>query len=268
MVLSKFTLDGLALFRDNRSCYAEPLAFALVRSTPSLVVVTIPGRDTVLKSRYASVCERAVFVFLSDESSLEAIHQQIISSSPSACLLDSVDVFVDIFGTDAVVALLFRLKDKFPVLAICCEPSVNEEDFKRFLSAADSTIKVQMREGQCVADTVVYKRNGKCTNLTEAFTLSEDLRISSIKYVPSESSHVDPQVTNTEESFDMELKLREKELIAKKQLGLPFTSVTKQSELVTLRMADRKVRVGGQIIYTPDKEDDLDDSDPDDDLNL
>lgn len=33
-------------------------------------------------------------------------------------------------------------------------------------------------------------------------------------------------------------------------------------------MADRKVRVGGQIIYTPDKEDDFDDSDPDDDLNL
>ncbi|KIH54319.1 hypothetical protein ANCDUO_15535 [Ancylostoma duodenale] len=110
-------------------------------------------------------------------------------------------------------------------MTICCEPSINGEEFKRFLSAADSTIKVQMREGQCVADTVVYKRNGKCTNL-------------------------------------------EKELIAKKQLGLPFTSVTKQSELVTLRMADRKVRVGGQIIYTPDKEDDLDDSDPDDDLNL
>ncbi|KIH59118.1 hypothetical protein ANCDUO_10668, partial [Ancylostoma duodenale] len=174
---------------------------------------------------------------------------------------------------------------KFPVLTICCEASMNEEEFKRFLSAADTTVKVQMREGQCVADTVIYKRNGKCTNSSETFTIGKDLRILSTKYVQSEPSHVDPQTTNTEESFDMELKLRvsftavqvfryvtitfkEKELIAKKQLGLPFTSVTKQSELVTLRMADRKVRVGGQIIYTPDKEDDLDDSDPDDDLNL
>ncbi|KAL6735241.1 hypothetical protein Aduo_005700 [Ancylostoma duodenale] len=268
MVLSKLTLDGLALFRDNRLCHAEPLAFAVVRSTPSLVVVTIPGRDIVLKSRYASVCERAAFVFLNEESSLESIHHQIISSSPSACLLDCVDVFLDVFGTDNVVTLLFRLKDKFPVLTICCEASMNEEEFKRFLSAADTTVKVQMREGQCVADTVIYKRNGKCTNSSETFTIGKDLRILSTKYVQSEPSHVDPQTTNTEESFDMELKLREKELIAKKQLGLPFTSVTKQSELVTLRMADRKVRVGGQIIYTPDKEDDLDDSDPDDDLNL
>lgn len=39
-------------------------------------------------------------------------------------------------------------------------------------------------------------------------------------------------------------------------------------ELNDLRLADRKVRVGGKIIYTPDKDDDLDDSDPDDDLNL
>lgn len=40
------------------------------------------------------------------------------------------------------------------------------------------------------------------------------------------------------------------------------------SELVNLRSSDKKVRVGGQIIYTPDEADDLDDSDPDDDLNL
>uniref|UniRef100_A0A1I7XD80 Elongator complex protein 5 n=1 Tax=Heterorhabditis bacteriophora TaxID=37862 RepID=A0A1I7XD80_HETBA len=38
--------------------------------------------------------------------------------------------------------------------------------------------------------------------------------------------------------------------------------------LVNLRHAERKVRVGGQVIYVPDANDDLDDSDPDDDLNL
>ncbi|KAK6048775.1 hypothetical protein COOONC_13720 [Cooperia oncophora] len=68
--------------------------------------------------------------------------------------------------------------------------------------------------------------------------------------------------------MDLEPELSEKELAAKSQLNLPFTSLSKQSELNNLRMADRKVRVGGQIIYTPDKEDDLDDSDPDEDLNL
>ncbi|XGW08725.1 hypothetical protein V3C99_011217 [Haemonchus contortus] len=68
--------------------------------------------------------------------------------------------------------------------------------------------------------------------------------------------------------MDMEPELSEKELAARSQLNLPFTSQFKQSHLNKLRLADRKVRVGGQIIYTPDKEDDLDDSDPDEDLNL
>ena len=39
-------------------------------------------------------------------------------------------------------------------------------------------------------------------------------------------------------------------------------------DLVNLRRSEKKVRVGGQIIYEPDEADDLDDSDPDDDLNL
>ena len=30
----------------------------------------------------------------------------------------------------------------------------------------------------------------------------------------------------------------------------------------------KKVRAGGQIIYTPEEEDDFDDSDPDDDLTI
>jgi hypothetical protein len=39
--------------------------------------------------------------------------------------------------------------------------------------------------------------------------------------------------------------------------------------LVGLNIASgKKVRAGGQIIYTPEKEDDFDESDPDDDLMI
>ena len=35
-----------------------------------------------------------------------------------------------------------------------------------------------------------------------------------------------------------------------------------------MRESERKIRVGGQVIYTPDARDDLDASDPDDDLDI
>ncbi|KAK6013087.1 hypothetical protein OSTOST_21659 [Ostertagia ostertagi] len=93
------------------------------------------------------------------------------------------------------------------------------------------------------------------------------MKIASEKFVPLDVTSVaataDPSI-----ALDLEPELSEKELAAKTRLNLPFTSLSKQSELNSLRLADRKVRVGGQIIYTPDKEDDLDDSDPDEDLNL
>ncbi|CCD73653.1 Elongator complex protein 5 [Caenorhabditis elegans] len=54
----------------------------------------------------------------------------------------------------------------------------------------------------------------------------------------------------------------------KAAMDLPFF-VSRQEDGVALRdAATKKIRVGGQIVYEPDQEDDLDDSDPDDDLNI
>ncbi|EGT52807.1 hypothetical protein CAEBREN_11362 [Caenorhabditis brenneri] len=54
----------------------------------------------------------------------------------------------------------------------------------------------------------------------------------------------------------------------KASMDLPFF-VGRQEDGVAIRdAATKKIRVGGQIVYEPDKDDDLDDSDPDDDLNI
>lgn len=51
-------------------------------------------------------------------------------------------------------------------------------------------------------------------------------------------------------------------------MDLPFF-VGRQEDGVAIRdAATKKIRVGGQIVYEPDRDDDLDDSDPDDDLNI
>lgn len=69
--------------------------------------------------------------------------------------------------------------------------------------------------------------------------------------------------------FDMGLQLREDEREAKQATRLPFVHAQQQKGLVGLNMhSGKRVRAGGQIIYTPDAADDLDDSDPDDDLMI
>ncbi|CAJ0606193.1 unnamed protein product [Cylicocyclus nassatus] len=267
MALRNLKPEGVFLFRDNSLCRAESLALALLGSSRSLLVLTITGREKVLRRRFTTLCDSATFVELERGASLEKVHGQIMSSSPSAFLLDCAELFIELYGVDSVSAFLFRLKEKCAVMTICSESSVPDEQFRRLVSVADTVITLETHEGVCIADIMTYKKNGKHANMKETFSISEDLKISSKKYVPSES--IQAQLNNPRtEILDMEPELGEKERDAKQNLNLPFTSVTKQSDLVSLRLADRKVRVGGQIIYTPDKEDDLDDSDPDDDLNL
>ncbi|KAK6045155.1 hypothetical protein COOONC_17340 [Cooperia oncophora] len=184
MALRTLAPDGFVLLRDNESCHGEALAFALARSSKSLVVLTIPGRENVLRRRYSYSI--ATFICLDSTDSIETIFTKISSCTPSCCILDCVDVFVDMFTVDAIVG-------------------------------------------------------------TETVALNSDLKISSEKFVPLEVTSAAVTVDPTK-AMDLEPEL--------------------SNEIKLWRMADRKVRVGGQIIYTPDKEDDLDDSDPDEDLNL
>lgn len=84
-------------------------------------------------------------------------------------------------------------------------------------------------------------------------------------------------------TFDMGLNLSEEERRSKAATRLPYTHAQNEQGkflsdhqffrifirlgLVSLNITSgRKVRAGGQIIYTPDANDDLEDSDPDDDL--
>uniref|UniRef100_A0A7I4Y8N0 Elongator complex protein 5 n=1 Tax=Haemonchus contortus TaxID=6289 RepID=A0A7I4Y8N0_HAECO len=267
MALRALVPNGFLLLRDNESCHCEPLAFALARSSKSFVIVTITGRENVLRRRYGGRCEGATFTRLDYQTTMERIHGKIVTYSPSCCILDCMDVFVDKFSVDVIAAFISRLKAKFPVIAVCPEASINEEEYNRLHAVANSVIRLQRRGNRSVSELVMYKKNGKRIKATEAFSINADLEIFTEKFEPSDvisaAASEKPSI-----AMDMEPELSEKELAARSQLNLPFTSQFKQSHLNKLRLADRKVRVGGQIIYTPDKEDDLDDSDPDEDLNL
>lgn len=117
--------------------------------------------------------------------------------------------------------------------------------------------------------------------------------------LPLQAPTETPVLPSLTTSFDIGLKLKDSERLgsifflrwliinfraAKQSLQLPYTRMQNEQGLfcfyflycsfmalgmVDIRMSsNKKVRVGGQVIYTPDDGDDLDDSDPDDDLNL
>ncbi|VDN30291.1 unnamed protein product, partial [Cylicostephanus goldi] len=118
---------------------------------------------------------------------------------------------------------------KCAVVTICSESSVPDEQFRRLVSVADTVITLETHEGACVADIMTYKKNGKHANMKETFNISEDMKISSKKFVPSES--LQAQLSNSRlEDLDIEPELGEKERDAKQNLNLPYTSVAKQSD--------------------------------------
>lgn len=114
----------------------------------------------------------------------------------------------------------------FPVIAVCPEHSVNEEEYSRFRAAADSVLRLSTRNGQCVAESTMFKRSGKPITMCETFKVTNDLNISSEKFVPSVTSLTHDDATR---SLDKELKSSEKEFATNLQLGLPFTSPNKQA---------------------------------------
>lgn len=100
--------------------------------------------------------------------------------------------------------------------------------------------------------------------------------VESGKEEPKSSKDILPKTT-----FDMGLNLSEEERRAKTETRLPYTHAQNEQGrsgfrvyfislnlgLVSLNITSgRKIRAAGQIIYTPDANDDLEDSDPDDDL--
>ncbi|VDM50194.1 unnamed protein product [Toxocara canis] len=110
---------------------------------------------------------------------------------------------------------------------------------------------------------------------TEIFKVDDQLRLSCSPYVEekraviSEKTKGDNPLEDVVVPFDIGLHLSESELKAKRSVKLPYMAAQTQEGLVGISASGkRKVRAGGRIIYTPDEADDLDDSDPDDDLQI
>ncbi|XP_017327847.1 elongator complex protein 5 isoform X2 [Ictalurus punctatus] len=118
-----------------------------------------------------------------------------------------------------------------------------------------------------MAKTSQRKKSGKVMQKEEFFSLPEDLTLS-IETKPNQSGNVQTDLYTKSEvdptsNLTFNLHLSEVEREAREKVALPFVfSEEKKSALL------RPGRGSGRIMYEPDANDDIDDEDPDDDLDV
>lgn len=118
-----------------------------------------------------------------------------------------------------------------------------------------------------MAKTSQRKKSGKVMQKEEFFILTEDLTLS-IETKPNQTGNVQTDLHTKSEvdptsHLTFNLHLSEVEREAREKVALPFVfSEEKKSALL------RPGRGSGRIMYEPDANDDIDEEDPDDDLDV
>ncbi|CAJ0958642.1 unnamed protein product, partial [Mesorhabditis belari] len=175
------------------------------------------------------------------------------------------------YGLDLTLRNLSKFKESICICLLVLPDVEKIMEWNRVASVADATIELRREDTNLIANITRWERNGKVNKREEIISVqSEPFRLEFRKYQASlletVESAPEPSLST---SFDIGLNLKRSERAAKESLELPFTKMQNEQGLVDIRMGSgRKVRAGGRVIYTPDQDDDLDDSDPDDDLNL
>ncbi|KAI1709996.1 elongator subunit iki1 domain-containing protein [Ditylenchus destructor] len=206
------------------------------------------------------------------------------TNSKSVLFLDSVDMLKEKFGLAATIQLLHRLSES--VSAVVSVTSIGKDSFagspedlnwRKLCSICSATLDLDASEmmEDLICVTRTRKKDGLVSEKIEKCQVSsQDFSLQSSAFDPNATK--DPQKQSKPEDqflenlpFDVGLKLTEKERQAKANVQLPYVKAQDQKGLVGLNITSgKKIKVGGNIIYTPDRDDDLDDSDPDDDLMI
>ncbi|CAO4367929.1 unnamed protein product [Caenorhabditis nigoni] len=167
------------------------------------------------------------------------------------------DLYVLTFGLPKALRLIKLLKNKKRIFIVSAN-SFPVSPHLEHLTNASFSIKSTENPLVFESSTTVFDKKGNLSVSDQLITIQAGGKptFKTIKKVetPIEAS-ISTMPSATEEA-------------GKGAMDLPFF-VGRQEDGVAIRdAATKKIRVGGQIVYEPDRDDDLDDSDPDDDLNI
>uniref|UniRef100_A0A915EF85 Elongator complex protein 5 n=1 Tax=Ditylenchus dipsaci TaxID=166011 RepID=A0A915EF85_9BILA len=206
--------------------------------------------------------------------------------SKSILFIDSVNLLIQRFGLPSTLQFLHCLANQTFGVVICSLTADKSQgyslaadlEWKQLMSVCTTVLQLSLAAGgQLLCITKSRKKDGLVSEKLEKYEISKDFCLKSTSYEPTQNVDLNALrlADKKEESpldnlpFDIGLNLKTREKEAKAGVQLPYVKAQEQKGLVGLNITSgKKIRAGGQILYTPDREDDLDDSDPDDDLMI
>ncbi|KAL3995074.1 hypothetical protein ACH3XW_24300 [Acanthocheilonema viteae] len=186
---------------------------------------------------------------------------------------NSIDIISLDSSFDRVIVLLKEISQYATVIARMHDECISTQNWDRLSSIAHVTYSLELRNMVTPLCTIIsYRADGKRNLKVGTIYVDDSFRSIFKEYEAQDSktfSERNSKLPIPESSFDIGLHLRKSEREAKERVSLPYETAQKEEELVRLHVREnRKIRAGGRIIYTPDEADDLDESDPDDDLEI
>ncbi|KAI6171157.1 Elongator complex protein 5 [Aphelenchoides bicaudatus] len=288
--MENFPIRQLTLIEEEPQVSATSVILAtlkrLLNQGYQCLAVAVLGDTLQLNQWFEASSLNSVRVISIDPQELDQLSETLrseLSSQPPTdkqlVFISSADSLLRFLGVDKAIRQLHSLSRNFPIITRVFHDAWADLDLKRLYSISTNVLRIRVDQKRlCICETKVEKKDGLFGRKIEQFTVDPTtLQIRSQAYEPPSKY---PIVVNEEEpksgkdllpktTFDMGLNLTEEERKNKAATRLPFTHAQNEQGLVSLNInAGKKIRAGGQIIYTPDETDDLDDSDPDEDLMI
>lgn len=184
------------------------------------------------------------------------LFQSFVNQSETAIVIDNLSTLLLYYHYTEVCRLIHQLEPHYGTICCLLHCDLHDDHVTDALHHMMSTIITltvpsdSRHDGLC---TILHKRkSGKVLRKKEHYKIFEKFQVKSYQVSDTtaqtnniQDSTIDPAANLT---FDLRLTQRQKE--ERSQVVLPYTQVK------------------SQILYEPDEHDDLDDSDPDDDLNI
>ncbi|KAF8360711.1 hypothetical protein PRIPAC_87634 [Pristionchus pacificus] len=179
-----------------------------------------------------------------------------LKTSRSITVLTNLNEMIIDRGIGVIARMIIQLTKSTTVIGVIYGEMTSPSIFNQLTVISSRVGFIDERDGRIITRVRTVKKNG----------LVEEK-----KYIVNRGSNGGlieeiEKVEKIEEKKEEIVEVKRSETKGKSGLEMPFEAAKSQDGLVSIHHG--KVRVGGRIIYSADDGDDLDDSDPDDDLHI
>ncbi|CAI5442255.1 unnamed protein product [Caenorhabditis angaria] len=190
-----------------------------------------------------------------------------VSNCKNVIFID-FSLFCRVFKLSEILRILNKLKKETRVF-IPADETIPSNILKQVYSLSNVIYNIRSNQDSFSSTTIIFDKRGRISTQEESITFSESSKPVVKKMKTTEMSRIESiDVKELQSSIDQVSSKEAAEKAARDALQLPYISGRQEDGVAIRDASTRKIRVGGQIVYEPDQADDLDDSDPDDDLNI